>query len=235
MESSAALLAGGLRPGACTAAAPWLAASSTANRASHSFTALRRSATRSLTACRPRFSSSKPSLLFRICSRRSVSAWRAVCCALLGLLRAGLQLLVPGDHLGLRRLHLGDLGLDRAEPADLLLLPPEPGVELAVQPGELGDLGGGPVHRLALLLQRRGLLGELVGQRLEHGELVLDVGNGLGGLVERLQRALDALHPADHVVQPAGGGACVLVEGLEPARWCGGGRSARRRAGRASG
>ena len=48
------------------------------------------------------------------------------------LLLRGLELLGPGHHLAAERLHVGDPGLDGGEPPDLLLLPAEPGVELAV-------------------------------------------------------------------------------------------------------
>jgi hypothetical protein len=134
----------------------------------------------------------------------------------LGLLRHRLQLLGTGQHLRLGRLHLGDLGLDLAEAPDLLFLAPEPGVELAVEPGKLRDLGGRPVHRLALLLQHPGLLRHLVRQRLEHREPVLKVGHCGHRLVHWLEGAGKRLHPALNVLQPAGGGLAVLVECLQP-------------------
>ena len=106
---------------------------------------------------------------------------------ILDLLRGRLQLLGARQHFVLDGLHFGELGLDRPKPADLFLLPAEPGVQLPVHPGELCYLSRGPVYCLALLLQHRGLLGHLVSQRLEHGKLVLDVGDGSGGVVDRLE------------------------------------------------
>ena len=54
---------------------------------------------------------------------------------LLDLLRRRLQLFGPGQDLVLDRLHFVELGLDRAEAADLLLLPAEPGIQLPVHAG----------------------------------------------------------------------------------------------------
>ena len=72
----------------------------------------------------------------------------------LGLRGHALKLLGARHDLGLHRGDFGDLGLDGAEAADLLLLPAQPGIQLAIEPGELGDLGRGAIHRLTLLLQR---------------------------------------------------------------------------------
>ena len=116
----------------------------------------------------------------------------------------------------MQRLDIDDLGLDAREAADLLLLAAQPGVELAIEHGQLGDLVGGTVDRLPLLLQRRGLLGDVVGQRLDDGELVLDGGNRLGGLGQGIEGALDCLEPARGLFQPAGGGLVLLVDRFEP-------------------
>ena len=108
-----------------------------------------------------------------------------------------------------------DLGLDRPEAAHLLFLTPEPGIELAVEPGELGDLGGGALHCLALLLQQSALLGNLLGERLEHREAVLQVRHRDHRLIDRLERALDTLNPAHDVLEAARGGLIVLIERFE--------------------
>ena len=94
---------------------------------------------------------------------------------------------------------------DGGEPADLLLLAAEPHVELAIEPGELGDLGGGPVHGFALLLEGRGLVRDLLSQRLEHGQLVLHAWNRLRGLAHGLERPLGRLDPALQLLELAGG------------------------------
>jgi hypothetical protein len=135
---------------------------------------------------------------------------------ILDLLGGVLQLFGARENLVLDRLDLGNLGFDRAEPADLLLLPPEPGVELPVHSGELRDLGCGPIHRLALLLQHGGLLGNLVRQGLEYRELMLHVGDGGGCLIDRLHLPLHRLHPAHHIFELAGGCLEVLIEVLQP-------------------
>ena len=108
-----------------------------------------------------------------------------------------------------------DLGLDRPEAADLLFLTPEPGIELAVEPGELRDLGGGALHCLPLLLQQSALLGNLLGELLEHRETVLQVRDRDHRLIDRLDSALDTLNPAHDVLEAAGGGLIVLIERFE--------------------
>ena len=205
-----------LRTCAWTAAAPWLAASSTANRASHSLTARAQVADPLAHGMEPAVLelealAALPHLLAQVGQRLTGGLLRR-----LRLLLGRLQLLVARHDLHVQRLHVRDLRLDRAEAPDLLLLAPEPGVELAVHDGELADLAGRPIHRLALLLERRGLLRQVVGERLEHGELVLDAGDGLGGLGQRVERALDGLQPAAGLVQPAERGLVLLVDRLEP-------------------
>ena len=129
--------------------------------------------------------------------------------------RGRLQLLAPGDDLGLDRLDLLDLCLDGAEAADLLFLTAKPDVELPVEPGELGDLGGGPLHGLALLLKHPALLRYLLGQRLQYREAVLQIRHRGDGLANRLEGPLHGLHPPDDVFQAAGGGLVLFVERLE--------------------
>ena len=148
-----------------------------------------------------------PHLLAQVVERLT----RRLLC-LLGLLRHGLELVGAGEHLRLGSLNLRDLGLDLAEPADLLLLAAKPGVELAIQPGELGDLGRRAVHRLALLLQHAGLLRYLVRQGLEDGEAVLEIRHLGHRLIHRLEGPGDRLHPPLDLLEPAGRGLTVLVE-----------------------
>ena len=97
-----------------------------------------------------------------------------------------------------------------------LRLPAHPRIELPLHPGQRRNLRGGAVHGHALLFQHGGLLSDLIGQGLEHRELVLDIGNGGRRLIDRLHLPLHPLHPPNHILQLAGGRLEVLIEVLQP-------------------
>ena len=153
------------------------------------------------------------------------------------LLVGPLPLLVPrGDlvralqHVAVEGLELVDLAFELAQALGALLVLVDLGVDLPHQVVEAGHLRGDALDDFALLVERRDLLGDRVGQRLERAELAGGLGRIGGGLSQVLQRqpqrrhaglgrgdaALDLLLPLLERMQSRGDGLAGPAQLLLP-------------------
>ena len=92
----------------------------------------------------------------------------------------------------MQALQLGDLGLEILEALGTFFVPPNLRFDVAHQLVQLAHLRRGAFHDVALLLERRDLLGDRVGERLERDELTLGLhrfGRRGGQILERLSDA----------------------------------------------
>ena len=93
------------------------------------------------------------------------------------------------QHFGVQVLELADFRLEVVQALRALLVPANLGIDVAHQLVELAHLGGGAIDDVALLLERRDLLGHAVGERFQRRELPL----GLRGLRRGLRQLLECL------------------------------------------